>query len=480
MKESGLWYLPNSQTKVPGKLFVNDNKTSIILKLYATTYLSGNAFEFLNSKQEDDYVEIILGDTRNSPLGNLTLFGCSFAKLAPIAGELHELHYNVQFVFNYVHILHRDKLKFNYIEILYPNSDNFFNGWDKLNREDDNPKSEYVKVTSTIKIDDGLSIDIVDSKRHTISMSKNFEVLHDNHLTFNYSKTVDIDKIYKDCVTLQKMMEFSSRRKLAFIIKNAKIDIDNVSNHYEHHPFDKELAEKTANMAHTYIYSRLTLNQEPFENKSKLNQNWLLFSKWTESEDSLSELLRNWFKNEKLQPIYDFYIDTIDFGKDGAVSNVNFNNRYLNLMQGIEAFYDYLNPEYTYTNESFIATRQKVYNALESDDLKSWVGNHLRFPKEANFSHKLKFLCDKYFDILRILKADETLIIKYPYKAKEYRHKLSHGKINKTFQGKDLNSLYAFSQVLLCICILDSIGMDYTKIAERINSNPDINRQIPR
>jgi hypothetical protein len=148
-------------------------------------------------------------------------------------------------------------------------------------------------------------------------------------------------------------------------------------------------------------------------------------------------------------------------------------------MQGLEAYYDFLNPEFKYENEAFVGKRQEIYDALEDDELKNWVGIHLRFPKQANFSHKLKFLCEKYSDILLFLKCKSTLINSYPNKAKEYRHKLSHGKINKTFQGKDLNSLYGFSQALLCICILDSIGMKHKKIADRISSNPDINRQIP-
>lgn len=481
MKESGLWYLPNSQNKIPGKLFLDNNKSTITLQLFTTSYLSGNLFEFANTKREDDYVELILGDTSNGPLGDITLFACSFSKLAPIGGELYQLHYSVQFVFNYVHILQRTHLKFNHIEVLYPNSDNFYNGWNSRNREEENPRDEYVKISSTFRIDDELSIDIVDSKRHTNSMSKNYEVKHSNHLKFNYNKTVDIDRIYQDCVTLQKMMEFSSRRKLAFIIKSAKIDFENIKDHQQHTNLILQKSDDVEEkMGHTYIYSRLTLNQEPFENRRKLNQNWLLFSGWTESQDSLNSLTRNWFENQSLQPIYDFYLDTIDWGKDGSISNVNFNNRFLNLIQGLEAYYDYLNPDYKYENETFIAERQKVYNALESKELKHWVGNHLKFPKQANLSYKLKFLCDKYSEILLSLKANPALIKSYSYKAKEYRHKLSHGKINKTFQGKDLNSLYAFSQVLLCMCILDSIGMEHKKIVDRIDSNPDINRQIPR
>src|SRR5690554_3741232 len=291
MKKSGLWYLPNSKNKIPGKLFLDKNKSTITLQLFTTSYLSGNLFEFANTKREDDYVELILGDTSNGPLGDITLFACSFSKLAPIGGELYQLHYSVQFVFNYVHILQRTHLKFNHIEVLYPNSDNFYNGWNSRNREEENPRNEYVKISSTFRIDDELSIDIVDSKRHTISMSKNYEVKHTNHLKFNYNKTVDIDRIYQDCVTLQKMMEFSSRRKLAFIIKSAKIDFENIKDHQQHTNLillKSDDVEKK--MGHTYIYSRLTLNQEPFENRRKLNQNWLLFSAWTESQDSLNNL----------------------------------------------------------------------------------------------------------------------------------------------------------------------------------------------
>ncbi|OUS12046.1 hypothetical protein A9Q93_10700, partial [Nonlabens dokdonensis] len=236
MKESGLWYLPNSTNKVPGKLYVDKDKDRITLKLYTESYLSGNPFKFPTSEREDDYIELILGDTNRGTLGDLTLFGCSFAKLAPIAGELHELHYSIQFVFNYVHILKRSHLRFNHVEVLFPNSDNFYNSWNSTRSsvDEENPKEEYVKVSSTLKISDELSIDIVDSKHHTISLSKDYEVKHSNHLTFNYKQTVDIDRIYKDCITLQKMMEFSGRRQLAFIIKNAKIDFKHIKGQEQH------------------------------------------------------------------------------------------------------------------------------------------------------------------------------------------------------------------------------------------------------
>src|SRR5690554_5730928 len=481
MKKSGLWYLPNSRNKIPGKLFLDNNKRTITLQLFTTSYLNGNQFTLGDTKREDNYVELILGDTSNSFLGDITLFACSFSKLAPIGGDLYQLHYSVQFVFNYVHILQRTHLKFNHIEVLYPNSDNFYNGWDSINYEEENPRNECVKVSSTFRIDDELSIDIVDSKRHKFSMSKNYEVKHTNYLKFNYNKTVDIDRVYQDCGTLKKMMEYSSRRKLAFIIKSAKIDFKNIKEYDQPTNLILQKSDDVEEkMAHTYIYSRLTLDQKPFEKRRKLHQNLLLFSAWTESQNSLHNLMKKWFDNERLHPIYDFYIDTIDWSKDGPISNVNFNNRYLNLIQGLEAYYDYLKPEYKYTNETFVAERQKVYNALESKELKKWVGNHLKFPKQPTLSSKLKFLCDRYSEVLFNLEANTDIIKSYPYKAKEYRHKLSHGKISKTFQGKDLNSLYGFSQALLCICILDSIGMEHKTIANRIDANPDINRQIPR
>lgn len=481
MKESGLWYLPYSEYKVPGKLSVSDSKKSIVLKLYTTSYLSENAFGFIDRKRGDDHLNIVLGDTQRGHLGDITLLGCSFAKLAPIAGDLYELHYRVQFVFHYIHILKREHFKFNNIKVLYPHSDNFFNGWQSVGSIDESSVEEYQKVTSVLKINENLTIDIVDSMRRTVSLKKDFELKHSNHLTFNYGASVDIDLIYKDCLTLQKMMEFSSRRNLTFIIESAEIEFDNIENQEQHtHLVLRKNDGRKQTTAHTYIFSRLTLNQEPFENTSKLNQNWLLFSGWTESYQSLNTLISNWFKNKSLQPIYDFYLDTTDWGKEGPISNVNFNNRFLNLMQGLEAYYDYLHPEFFYSNKEFVAQRQKVYNAIASKELKLWVSKHLKFPKQALFIHKLEFLCQKYSEVLVGLKTNPESLKTYPDKAKEYRHKLSHGKISKTFQGKDFHALYSFSQVLLCICILDSLGMPYQKIIQRIDANPDLNRQIPR
>lgn len=477
MNKSGLWFLPNSDVKVPGKLFVNENKTKITLQLFTKTYLSGNQFEFLKSKRDDDYIEFIYGDNGRSRFSQVTLFGCSFSKLSVVGGDIHQLEYSVQFVFEDVHILSREHLLINNITVLFPNSDTFFNGWGSVEVEEQEKQKEYYRISTTIKVNDDLSIDSINEKREKITATKNYSVEYRHHFDFNYKEPVDIDIVYQDCVVFKKMMEFSTRRKLAFIIRGANIDFQNIKE--QKNGYTLPSGEKTTS-ARAYIFGKLTLNQKPFENTKKTHQNFLLFSKWSESDETLNTLIKNWFSNKELQPIYDIYIDTIDWGTDGVISNVNFNNRFLNVMQGLEAYYDFLNPEFKMINETFIAQRQEVINALDTKHLKDWVRTNSKFPKHANFSIKLMFLVNKYKDVLTGLQISIEFLKAYPNNAKEYRHKLSHGKINKTFQGKVLDSLFRFSQLLLCVCILDSIDMKKEKIISRISSNPDINRQIPR
>ncbi len=477
MKKQGLWFLPNSDIKVPGKLFVDEDKSKIRLRLFAETYISGNPFEFLKSKRDDDYIEFIYGENDKSSFGQVTLFGCSFSKLSHIGGDIHQLEYSIQFVFEDIHIISRKHLQLNNLTVLFPNSDNFFNGWDSVSDEGEKEVKEYRRKSNTIVINHNLSVDSINEKREKISSGKDYAIEYHHHFNFNYKEPVDIDTVYQDCVVFKKMMEFSSSRKLAFIIRGADIDFKNIKEQRNRYVLS---SGKKPAKARTYIFSRLTLNQAPFEEKRKLHQNWLLFSKWSESNETLDSFIKEWFANVELQPIYDIYIDTIDWGKDGVISNVSFNNRFLNVMQALEAYYDFLNPDFKIINEEFVKQRQEVINALEAKNLKEWVRTHSKFPKHANFSIKLSFLIDKYRDVLLSLGAMEEFLKSYPNSAKEFRHKLSHGKVNKTFQGKALDSLYRFSQIILSICILDSIGMEKTRIVDRIKTNPDMLRQIPK
>ena len=136
----------------------------------------------------------------------------------------------------------------------------------------------------------------------------------------------------------------------------------------------------------------------------------------------------------------------------------------MNLIQGLESYYDLLDLVYQANNDEFTQNRQKVLTVLKDEDLKDWFLDNVKFPKEATLKYKLEILRDKFSEIFDNVEGLDNLINEYPHKAKEYRHKLSHGNINRTFQGEEFHTMYEFSKILLCFCILESLGFNNNQI----------------
>ncbi|GAA3608970.1 hypothetical protein Q4Q39_17430 [Flavivirga amylovorans] len=472
-EKRGEWYLPNSELKIPGKLYIDEDNKKIILHLFTSTYLSGNAIERQTS-DEDWYNEIILGTGINSLT---TLYSCTFYSDSPVKKGFHELKYEVEYIFDRVHINSNQNLLLNNISISFPNMRTFFDGFKSISGDD--IEEQYYKLDREILINENFKIILSDSKQKIISTRKDYKIKHSKSVDFVYQKPVDFNIINKDCYTFLRMLEFSSRKNLAFKIKHARLDMKNVSQYSENIYIQNNGKIEKPKFATTFIYSKLNFKEDIFLDTKKWHQNFLLFSGWSESTEELDRIIKKWYSNEKLMPVYDFYIDSNNwFRGKVALSNVMFNNKFLNLIQGLEAYYDFIDPSYTYTNEEFTKTRQEVLNKLGNPDLKSWTEEHLSYPKKSTLTYKLSHLCNKYKKIISRFFLEDDFIKKYPNEAKEFRHKLSHGRIDKTYQGTKMDDCYKFSQLLLCICLLDSLDMNFDRIIDRIGTNPDLNHMI--
>lgn len=468
-EKRGEWYLPNSELKIPGKLYIDESEKKIILHLFTSTYLNGNYF-IPRSSDEDSYHEIILGTGINSLT---TLYSCRVYSSSPIKEGFHELKYQVEYVFDKVHINSYQNLLLNNVSVTFPNARAFFDGFKSITESE--TREEYYELDREIPIHKNFKIVLSDSKQKILSFKKDYKIKHSKSIKFIYEKPVDFNTVYTDCYTLLRMLEFSTRKNLAFKIKHARLDIKNVAKYEEKIHIQSNGKIGKPEFATTFIYSRLDFNEEPFLDKKKWHQNFLFFSGWSESNVEIDRIIKKWYSNEKLMPIYDFYIDSNNwFRGKVTLSNVMYNNKFLNLIQGLEAFYDFIDPSYTYTNEEFTKTRQKAINTIYDLDLKKWTFEHLKFPSKPTLTYKLTHLCRRYDGILSNFFSDTDFLNSFPNDAKEYRHKLSHGKINKTYQGTEMSNYYKFSQLLLCICILDSLEMNFNKIIDRIKSNPII------
>lgn len=476
-EKSGEWYLPNSKSRIPGKLYIDKEEKRIILHLFTSIFLNGNNIEIDKIHKENSYEQLILGEGQGSN-SFVTLYSCAIIYCSAIKEGFYELKYQVEFVFDNINVDNINNLLFKKVSVTFPNIRNFYDGWESMT-EDFEPEEQYHKNHIEVKINENFKIVFSDIKQKIDSFRKDYQIKYSKNVSFEYSESVNLNQINKDCYTFKRMLEFSNRKNLEFKINNAFIELKSVAKTNERIYCLSNEKDKEPSLVNTFISSRLDFNKEIFLDKKKMHQNSMLFSGWSESKDELNQIIEKWFSNDSLMPIYDFYIDSHNwFNGRVVLSNVMYNNKFLNLIQGLEAYYDFLDPSYTYTNEEFTKTRQQVLNQITDEKLKIWVTEKLKFPQNAKLGEKLSFLCDKYEKILTDIFEQSISLDSYPSGAKEYRHKLSHGRIDETYQGTKLDLYYKFSQILLCICILDSLEMKHDKISKRIKINSDLNRLV--
>ena len=215
--------------------------------------------------------------------------------------------------------------------------------------------------------------------------------------------------------------------------------------------------------------------------KDSIHQNFMIFSTWVLEKEHLNNLIIKWYENKEYYHIYDFYLDSHNWfeGTEALLSNVMFNNRFLNLIQALEDYHRKLNDFSIPEKMEFENNKKDVLNLLNKDsNLKKWANDHLKFNKYPDLKGRLSYLVNYLMEILTGLFKDNNYFKNFPDQAKNYRDMLSHGKMKGTYQGKELNQLFLMAQILLTICILKSLEIDNQTIIKIIIHNTDFRRII--
>jgi len=144
-EKKGEWFLPNSNLKLPGKLYVEEDNKRIILHLYSNVHLSGYSPKDRDIR-EDRYHEIILGKGINSLV---TLYSCRWCFQEAIKDDFHEIKYKIEYVFDKILVKNSDKFLFKKISVDFPNIQEFFDGFKIF---DDTIEEQYFKLDRKISI----------------------------------------------------------------------------------------------------------------------------------------------------------------------------------------------------------------------------------------------------------------------------------------------------------------------------------------
>lgn len=484
----GEWFLPGSELKLPGRLMINETDRTIRLELFGNRYLDDQpiiihdperAKKYHSKNYNENYatsLPFILGKAA----GLVTLYRCQYYHVEDISDELYIIQYEAEYVFWGAHILSAASFLVRSATFIYPYLSSWYEGedsHDKLRRDDrhspfDKPRTP---LEEPIPVTDGVSIQLTESYH---KRSNNFgvheETQYQMYLTFRYVTPTAFDQALMNAHIFGKLLQFCHGKPLEKSILSVTIDPYRVQ--YEEHRWPSYTPE--------LVQLRITnfsLQRGEDVSRHTQHQRYMLLSGWIMERSELNEVIRQWFANTTYYGLYDFYLDSNNWLKrsEAVLSNVMFNNRFLNIVQGLEAYYrrSALFTQKTgpskpsVTPEEFQQNKTAILKKLEKGStLKEWFNSIFNYkpPREAEIKLEdiLSNLIAHLQPVLDPLLGKNEVIAFFPRFASVTRNHLSHGTHVKTDQGDALPIFFYAGQLLLGICILQTLNV--TDIADKV------------
>lgn len=461
-EHSGEWYLPGGR-KFPGQLIIDKKKESITLEIFGNEFIEGTLVDPPNTYPQH-FHQIILGDNITS-----TLYNCHWTGCSEIGKNLHRITYRVEYVFTGVHFTNLDA-PIRYGTFIFPHLATWFDGdefHDKLKGKqglyiDGKHVVQDTLKTDEITVSDELSIIFRDQVRESIGeLDTSYKIIYEKFTHFQYSSAKPFKTLLKDAITFLKLLSFCLGKPLNCFIVYVGADRANLSTNDNDH-----FGQDAPVQIHMNNY---TLKRGKKIETHSYHSRHMAISGSTCSREEMKQVIVKWFANEKLFNIYEYYLDSNNWlqGTEAKLSNVMFNNRFLNLVQGLEDYFRE-NFETTLTladRQEFDIKKSKVLKDIKDPILKKWVNNTFKFTGYPTLEEKLaKIVTDTAGDLSKLL--DGISIDWFPKSATHFRHKLSHGMAKEISLGKELHLNYHAAQLLLGVCILRTLGV--AKLKEKV------------
>jgi len=464
----GKFFLPGRSKKYSGRVIVYGQKAEIVLEVFGNESLGGEQIDPLNYSTISH--QIILGSA--SYPKNLTLLDCRLLTIKTIGDDFFQLLYSIKTIIHHALFESNEGLVFKSVTVLVPYVSSWYDGWHSFKDKSTLSNNQGRKVQS-LSVNNNLVISFIDEIHSRIKIiGISFETAFEKYVQFTYSKEEHFNNIITDIVQFTKLLEFACSKQVNFQLIEGEALRSKVINSAQNSPDDE----------FTYInFTNYTYIKDQNVHEGSLHQNFMLFSAWVIDKELLNRVITKWYENKEYYHIYDFYLDSNNWfeGTSAMLSNVMFNNRFLNLIQALEGYHKKQFDNFIPDSEEFKMKKAKVLALLNSNkELKQWTNNRLNFNKAPILIDRLNSLIKNSETILLELFEESRIFIDFPSQAKKYRDILSHGNLKRTFQGKELHSLFYMAQILLSICILQSLEFENKVILRLINHNENLQSNI--
>lgn len=461
-KITGNWSIPGGKA-YPGQLDVNYVEGEILLEIFSSEYIDSSKIHFMHD-EVPRYLEYIWG--QGSHLGRITLYQCDWKGTSIIGEDLYTTKYAAKFKFQGVHLSGNELLVLSG-KFSFPYLGSFYDGWETMKiAASEFDYREINKVyRQQLMINEELELEFVSYiAQHLADMNVRLTIEKHEFLIFKYKKEVPFSRLLNDAVTFRKLLSFSYSQPNLHRIHNVEIS---------HTHIKDQIGPYQQGNSSQFPVTNFLMNKNKEISRDISHQNHMVISKWKMSKEQLDTVIVKWYANTHLYNIYEYYLDSNNWfqdAKEATLSIVMFNNRFLNLIQGLEDFYrEHLESLKTQSDRQlFDAKKKQVLDAIKDAPLKKWLNDTFSPPQYAKLEEKLSAIVAQCAPVIHEAfgVVDWSL---FPGSAKDFRNQLSHGLNKEIGLGKRLHLDYQMAQMLLCICILQSLDVEDIPKLIRLN-----------
>jgi len=456
---SGDWYVPNLGQKLEGHL--KTKKQLLYLELFTENTFENQVLSDNLNVNYYSYPIIIGNSVRN---GQCTLYKCTWAGIKQISGKRYRLKYQVEFAFLNAVIENENELLVKSANFTFSHLSSWYDGAESLHRLNaytgifvngiERPLDTLNKH-KTVKITENIDFVFIDSFERSDTQSGNsYEKRFQKYLRIQFKVPVLFDELISTAAYFSNLLEVSLFKKIPFIVHDITF-IEDAYSHLESHQF---------NSVKSSIVVNFSLSGWMHITDGIISQHRMLISRWKFDEDSLNNIIRIWFSNRIYSHIYDYFIDSHvwEIGSQRFVSNVIFNNKFLNMLQGVEGFHKIFYGNEKPENSRFLTNKADVLKLIKEPKLKNWLNDNLNPPKTkyTNLKDKIEHLIIDFTPFLIVRFGEMDLTNNFFQRAVAYRNILSHGSQKSTNQGEEFSKLFLAIQYLLALCILKTLKIN--------------------
>ena len=472
-KYSGEWFIPEIGLKLSGVLIIDSQEYNQKLKLFSKVDFEG--LDLKNSGPKEVY-KIIWGYCEFD--SKITLSHCRFQSRNKVGENLFELVYLASMSFFGGLFKDADNLEINELTCRFP----YLSSWYDTNRiyfgtGSSNDSTDWMKPSFAL---DELNDEIIINEDLTIVIERRYDALNlydtkklsqevSHFVHFKSKIPRSLNDFIKSAHIFMQLIKLSTG-KLMYIDFVSCIPHKNELQAFDKHLLSKYLVEEDYDYVFISITNFNKIHKRELIKSDYIHQGNMLFYGGSKENKRLKEIIIRWFNvYEKFSSVYNIFLDTFEWfqNTDALLTEVMFNNRFVNLIQAIENYYPISEAnKIKEVEDDLNSNKQRILESVPDKNDQVWLSSnihcHMTLKNKLKdlLENKIVIICNEIFENPK--KRNDFIEI-----IKNNRNKLSHGdkieiSIDKLFD------YYHKTLIILISCILDSLNFSQQEIKDNL------------